>query len=212
MATKKKTAEKKSAPTPKKKEMAAQKESINPALASLAKEINEIMDFEDTPIKVKGKTSIMVVDPDTGDNIEKTVSVTDDTIIADIKEVVEDLDLGWEEEEHNLSEEGAKTLAEVVRKKEASVTTAPKAKDKKKEKATAAKKKEANAKKPKNKANTDFSKSNKAQVFLLWNHGKGETDSGKLHKKIKGAVKVNTIKGWLNQWKNNKNLPAIAKQ
>ncbi len=60
------------------------------------------------------------------------------------------------------------------------------------------------------KETSDYSKSNKAQVFLLWKNG--EEDKEVLFKKVKGAVKEETIKIWINQWKNGKNLPAIAAQ
>lgn len=51
--------------------------------------------------------------------------------------------------------------------------------------------------------------SNKAIVYLAWKEG--EEDSEKLFSKVKEAVKITTIKGWMNQWKNGKNLPAIVK-
>ena len=57
---------------------------------------------------------------------------------------------------------------------------------------------------------TDHSKSNKGQVYIAWKNG--ENDFEKLSEKIDGAVKLSTIKGWCNAWKNGKNLPAIAKQ
>lgn len=79
----------------------------------------------------------------------------------------------------------------------------------------AAKEKPAKADKPageKKKSNLpvkDFSNSNKAKVFRTWNNGK-EMDIAKLVKACDGGVKENTIKAWLGQWKNGKNLPAIA--
>jgi len=57
---------------------------------------------------------------------------------------------------------------------------------------------------------TDHSKSNKGQVYIAWKNG--ENDFEKLSEKIDGAIKLSTIKGWCNAWKNEKNLPAIAKQ
>jgi len=71
------------------------------------------------------------------------------------------------------------------------------------------KKKEKPIKKEKKNA-TDHSKSNKGQVYIAWKNG--ENDFEKLSEKIDGAVKLSTIKGWCNAWKNGKNLPAIAKQ
>ena len=53
-----------------------------------------------------------------------------------------------------------------------------------------------------------FSDSNKARIYLMWKDG--EENVEKLHKKIKEGVKINTIRSWINQWKNKKNLPAIA--
>jgi hypothetical protein len=60
----------------------------------------------------------------------------------------------------------------------------------------------------------DLTKSNKAQVWLAWDGGKGETNPDKLHKLIKKEVKLDTIKQWLKAWERNdpRYLPAIAKQ
>lgn len=68
------------------------------------------------------------------------------------------------------------------------------------------------AEKPKKKGppprDADPSKSNKGQVYLAWKAG--ETDIDKLHKKVNEAVNIGTIKAWIGQWKNGKNLPAVA--
>ena len=56
----------------------------------------------------------------------------------------------------------------------------------------------------------DPSKSNKAIVYLTWVDG--EKDVEKLHKQVNENVKLSTIKSWLNQWKTEKNLPAVAKE
>lgn len=64
--------------------------------------------------------------------------------------------------------------------------------------------------KPEAKKTTDFSKSNKAIVYLAWKDGM--EDVVKLHKKVKEAVKEGTIRGWLSQWKRGENFPAIAKK
>ena len=55
----------------------------------------------------------------------------------------------------------------------------------------------------------DRSKSNKAVVYKLWTAG--TKDPEKLSAKVNNAVKLTTIKAWLNQWKNKKNLPSVAK-
>lgn len=55
----------------------------------------------------------------------------------------------------------------------------------------------------------DHTTSNKAIVYTSWKNG--EIDIQKLQDTVKGAVKLNTVKGWCNQWKTGKNLPAIAK-
>jgi len=52
--------------------------------------------------------------------------------------------------------------------------------------------------------------SNKGKIFLAWK--KGETDSSKLFKLVNEEVKQKTIVAWARSWKNNKCLPAIAKQ
>jgi len=64
--------------------------------------------------------------------------------------------------------------------------------------------------KKKKKNTTDHSKSNKGRVYIAWKDG--ENDFEKLSGKIDGAVKLSTIKGWCNAWKNGNNLPAVAKQ
>ena len=51
--------------------------------------------------------------------------------------------------------------------------------------------------------------SNKSVIFLAWKSGK--TDVKELLALVKDAVKESTVKGWLNQWKHDKNLPAVAK-
>ena len=72
--------------------------------------------------------------------------------------------------------------------------------------------KEKTEKEPKEKKNNlpprDFSNSSKAQVYRAYE--KGETDVTKLSAVVSGAVKDGTIKSWMGQWKNGKNLPAIA--
>lgn len=83
----------------------------------------------------------------------------------------------------------------------------------KKNKAPAAEKppKEKKTKEPKKfKGPVDHSTSNKAQVYIAWKAG--ETDVEKLHKKVNEGVGKSTIKAWIGQWKNGKNLPAIAKE
>lgn len=55
----------------------------------------------------------------------------------------------------------------------------------------------------------DHSKSNKAVVFKAWKSGQKNIDD--LHAEVHEAVKKNTIKMWMNAWKNGKNLPATAK-
>ena len=54
----------------------------------------------------------------------------------------------------------------------------------------------------------DPSKSNKGQVYLAWKAGETEVD--KLLKVVNEAVSKGTIKSWVGQWKNGKNLPAVA--
>lgn len=50
--------------------------------------------------------------------------------------------------------------------------------------------------------------SNKSVVYSFWK--KGEVDVIKLRKAVKENVKENTIKIWIQAWKNGKNLPASA--
>lgn len=54
----------------------------------------------------------------------------------------------------------------------------------------------------------DHSKSNKAIVYKTWKGG--TKDPEKLHKKVKEAVQLTTIKNWLKAWAEGKNLPTIA--
>ncbi|KKM77713.1 hypothetical protein LCGC14_1367310, partial [marine sediment metagenome] len=56
----------------------------------------------------------------------------------------------------------------------------------------------------------DYSKSNKAIIYFAWK--KGQKDAKKLHALVKEAVKLGTIRNWLNGWKNGKYLPAVAKK
>lgn len=61
------------------------------------------------------------------------------------------------------------------------------------------------------KAPRDYSKSNKAIVYLAWKQDgiENEVELGAL---VKNRVKDTTIKSWISQWKKGKNLPAIAKE
>lgn len=52
--------------------------------------------------------------------------------------------------------------------------------------------------------------SNKGMIFSAWKNG--TTDISTLFELANKSVKESTIKGWIAQWKNGKNLPAIAKQ
>ena len=54
----------------------------------------------------------------------------------------------------------------------------------------------------------DKPKSNKFLVWSAWKEG--EVDITKL-KSVAKDIKETTIKGWVNAWKNNKNLPSGAK-
>lgn len=63
-------------------------------------------------------------------------------------------------------------------------------------------------KKSGSKKDEDFSKSNKAIVYGRWLGGEKEITT--LSNGV--TVKESTIKTWVGQWKNGKNLPAIAKQ
>lgn len=47
--------------------------------------------------------------------------------------------------------------------------------------------------------------SNKAQIYRAWETG--ETDQEKLLQVVKGAVKLQMVKGWINRWKNKKAIP-----
>jgi len=55
----------------------------------------------------------------------------------------------------------------------------------------------------------DPTKSNKAIVYTAWKAGK--TEVAELFKLTGEAVKESTIKAWIQAWKNDKNLPAVAK-
>ena len=73
---------------------------------------------------------------------------------------------------------------------------------------------------PKNKAakakrqppKRDHSNSNKAQVYTAWKKSRGKETPEKLHKMIKGNVKLSTITNWIRRWNKGKGLPAIAKK
>lgn len=51
--------------------------------------------------------------------------------------------------------------------------------------------------------------SNKARVYQAWQDN--ETNTENLCALVNNVIKKTTIKCWMNQWKNGKNLPAIAK-
>jgi len=52
--------------------------------------------------------------------------------------------------------------------------------------------------------------SNKEVIYLAWDQGAGESDPEKLLKKVKGAVKLTTIKSWMSMWGKGKGLPSCA--
>jgi hypothetical protein len=52
--------------------------------------------------------------------------------------------------------------------------------------------------------------SNKEIVYKAWKESKQKLETAELSKKVKGAVKDNTIRGWLSAWKKKTNLPACA--
>ena len=47
--------------------------------------------------------------------------------------------------------------------------------------------------------------SNKQKVYDGWKEG--EIDPVKLRLVVKDAVKLSTVRGWVNRWKNSKGLP-----
>jgi len=75
--------------------------------------------------------------------------------------------------------------------------------------APAAKEEKPKPKPKKKKAPADPTKTNKGQVYVAW--VAGETDPEKLHKEIKEAVKLTTVKAWVKNWAKGKGLPKAAK-
>ena len=75
--------------------------------------------------------------------------------------------------------------------------------------APAAKEEKPKPKPKKKKAPADPTKTNKGQVYVAW--VAGETDPEKLHKGIKEAVKLTTVKAWVKNWAKGKGLPKAAK-
>ena len=117
------------------------------------------------------------------------------------------------EEAIDFWEENLDYFAEPTPPEEEEEEEKPKKKAKGKEKPAEKKSKKAETepKKPGvGKKKVDYSKSNKAVVYEAWKDG--EEDIDKLHKKVSEALKVTTLKSWVNSWKKGKNLPAIAKE
>lgn len=143
-----------------------------------------------------------------GEEVDFT-EMDEDGILEQIKADAGSIDPG-----DQFSDESKATLAAIGIDVEWTVPEAKETKPAGKGKAAAKPKAEKKASEPKakkEKTPVDLSKSNKAIIYLAWSKNK-ELAIPDLIALVDGAVKETTVKIWLNMWKNDKNLPAIAKQ
>ena len=170
-------------------------------LTKAAKDLNKVLD-PDPPIDTRtSEEELQESVVQASDLLE-----TGDKIQASTAKVLEELSVKLDkgvEVEGAVAEEKKTSSRRPAPKKEEKKTSsrkpAPKKEEKKPAPRTPAKKKEP----------VDRSKSNKAVIYRAWKGG--TKDIEKLHKLVKGAVKLSTVKTWTNWWKNGINFPSIAK-
>ena len=57
---------------------------------------------------------------------------------------------------------------------------------------------------------TPKKKSKKQIVFTAWKNGAGITDPQKLVDRVKGAVKISSVRTWMSWWRHGKQLPQMV--
>ncbi len=187
-------------------------------LVAAAKDLNETLGLEpaiDTKpgkknahLEDKIKEASKLVNPDEDEleegtwEVLKGLDIDVSTSNGEQEEEEQEEEEQEEQEEEEQEEEEQEEEEQEEEEQEEEEPEPEPAKDKKKDKGKAKPTKEGKKKK-------SGELSNKAKVYQAWQ--KNETDVTKLSKLVSGAVKETTIKSWMNQWKNGKNLPAIAK-
>lgn len=177
-------------------------------LAKTAKELNKLLGLEE-PIAFNAAIADL-----TDEIVDVCGSIKSEEFAASAftetaLDVLEKLGVKLVFAEEKLEEEPVEATSKPSR------STRKKSADKAKpETETAVKSDKAKPKAKTAKKETDLSKSNKAQLWIAWKMGKGETDPIKLEKLVGGAVKLSKIKSWLKGWekKDPKRLPAYAKK
>lgn len=112
--------------------------------------------------------------------------------------------------EEDAAEEKA-ARADKGDKKEKKAKVEKAVKEKKTPKAETEPSKSGHVKAEKKTNNTETGPSNKEVVYKLWKK-KPSIEPQKCFEEVNEAVKLTTIRGWINQWKNGNNLPACAKE